>query len=373
MAWVFIGMENWDAASDALAAVTTPDAEILTLRAMIELHGGNLSTANSLLHQAIGIDPDYPAALYNLALLNRDELFDTRQALEFFARFRRAADGEPRALQSSEEFMNPGGVARKAIAVPRSQDPAAARITEEAREAVEKGQYDAALFLLKDAVVRFPDDPNTLWELAALYEQHIGNTERARELFAEFSDRFPRDPRTERASARAGEEATPGGTRVLTAKEHIVAGSELYKQKKWQAAADSYKKAFQMDRDAYTAAYNLGLCYRHLGDNDRASEALKAAIRLKSDLLDARYLLSLTERQREHIDLAVVQLQEIVRIDPTYAKAHYLLGVIRADQKRVDSACAHFKSYLDLVPTGSSATQAKRYIEQGQSARHTGH
>ena len=353
--------------------ITTPDAETLTLRSTIELHDGNLSSANSLLQQAIGLDPDYPAALYNLALLNRDELFDTRQALEFFARFRRVADGEPRALQSSEEFMNPEGGVKKAIAVPISQDPAAARITQEARDAVAKGQYDAALFLLKDAAVRFPDDPNTLWELAALYEQHIGNTERARKLFAEFADRFPRDPRTQRASERAGEGATPGGpARFLTAKEHIAAGSALYEQKKWQEAAENYKRAFQMDRNAYTAAYNLGLCYRRLGDNDRASEALKAAIRLNGDLLDARYLLSLTQRQRGHADLAVAQLQEIVKIDPAYAKAHYLMGGIRADQKHVDSANAHFKRYLELVPTGTSATQARQYLQQSQSARQTG-
>lgn len=360
MAWIFIDMENREAARKALNLLKNPSSRLFSLMALVENKDGNTGAARAFLERALQSDPDYPPALYNLAVLNRSDPDNTRKALEIFKHFKSLAGNNPHAELTAEEFMNTtyaGNAATTQSTAPNKQVTAKIK---EAKNAIAKGDLDVALVILKKAVTAYPDNADAFWELAVFYNKHIGKKKRARNLFIKFNRLFPNDPRSvDPVSAQSLPDID-----LLSAQDHINNGLLYYKKKDWENAVRSYRMAVSADENSVAAAYNLGLAAKAMGNLSQASTSFRAAVRLKPDMLEARYMLALTERARKRTNDAIQQLEKIIQLNHDYSKAHFLLGVLFADSGQKEKAHTHFKGYLRLSPTGSSAAYAKRYINK---------
>jgi len=366
MAWVFISMENWEAARDALLLVREPSPRLLSTMALVENRDGETGAARSLLDRALELNPDYAPALYDLAVLNRDTPGGAREALEYFKHFKRVAGDNPRAEAGVEEFMTPTHADAPTTSESGTPNEQAAAKLRKARKAISEGLFDMALLTLKETVAAYPDNADALWELAMLYEKHVGKKERARKLIIEFHRLFPLDQRAAEAGLPSSSSQAPRetGSKSLSAQDHISKGLAFYNRKDWRNAARCYREALRIDGESAAAAYNLGLALKALGSLDQAATAFRTAIRLKDDLLEARYMLALTGMDLKRTDEAIEQLGEILRMNPDYSQAHFLLGILLADEREDDKARTHFERYLQLSTNGSSAAYAKRWLKE---------
>jgi tetratricopeptide (TPR) repeat protein len=399
LAHVLLDTGNAQGAHQLLTAIDTPSETTLTLMARAAYKAGSSDLARSYLGRALELNSDYPPALYNLAFLCRDVYTQPREALAYYKRFRAAAPNNVHAAETPQAFINMAEAPKPApptpeptlvpvppTPAPRPEPPPVTQhttppgptVTElltKADKALRQNNTDIALFTLKDAVKKYPDSADALWALIQIYDKHLADSDQVKALGSRFSKRFPNDPR---ATVKTPTQATPSTkhqTPVTVSptplppqvENDFHAGLAYYANKDWDAAVASYQKALKAEPTSSRSAYNLGLALKAKGDLDRAAKAFALALQLEKDMPKALYMLGLTEMQQNHNSIALSQLNRLIRVQPDFAKAHYLLGRIYRDEGRPDMSVIHFERFLHLNPTGSSADNARRWLEHHQS------
>ncbi len=412
LAHLLIKTGNEQGARQVLSNVEAPTATTLTLMAMAAYKAGSSDLARSYLGRALDLSADYPPALYNMALLWRDEYNTPREALSYYKRFQSVAPTDPRAAEPPQAFLGTADtvppVAAPPLAAadadvvappptPQSQpapepkpgpkpepkpglsDAAVQKLITEATQALENGNADTALHILKDTVLQAPDNADAIWALAELYNKHLGFKARADRIYTTFTERFPNDPRVANVPAReahpptsAAPKPTPSPTRTplpvatagIAGETHFRTGLAHYDNKDWNRAIASYREALRADPKSASSAYNLGLAYKAQGDLEKAAKAFALALGLEKDMPKSLYMLGLTEMQRGRNPAALAQLNRLLRVQPSFAKAHYLLGLIYLDEGRPDMATIHFERLVHLAPTDPSADHARRWLAQ---------
>ena len=358
---------DWSRAADALALALNEDPHspsLLTSQARVQRQLGEADTARSLLHKALESDPGYVPALFGMAVVMK-EAGDTAQAETYFRRLLTASDTGPEA-DSARAFLGRGATA----AAP--DDPAthvtaaegAQRLVRAARRAVERREYESALFNLKRAAESYPDEPDALWELALLYDRHLGFKDRAAEYYREFRKRFPADPRV--AHIPALPQAVPHKTPAETAREAFARGLTAYEARDWAVAIREFKQALAFDRNYADAAYNLALACNAAGQLDDAREHFLQALKLRPDTPGARYMVAVIARTQGRTDEAATQLKLLLADRPGYAKAHLLLGYVYQDGGKHTESRRHFEQYVELAPDGPSAQRIRQWLNSTQ-------
>jgi len=396
LAHVLIDSGNPQGAHQVLSGVQSPSATTLTLMALAAHKAGSSDLARSYLGRALQLDENYPPALYDLALLCRDAYATPREALAYYKRFQAVAPDERRAAEPPQTFISmavedieesfeppvgPDTVEEEAkeeiVSVTPAPPPPAPRPVEDpvpallakAALALDKGNADEALMVLKATVSEHPNNPDAVWALMQLYDNHLGFRTRAAELHTMFCDMFPNDPRAVRkppppapATTEQPLEATPGESQFHAGLAYYAAGD-------WDAAIAAYREALTAEPKSARCAYNLGLAHKAKGDIENAMKAFSLALQLQKDMPKALYMLGLTEMQSGRNAGALAQLNRLLRVQPDFAKAHYLLGRIYRDEGRPDMTVIHFERFIHLEPTGPSADSARRWLEQHRNEK----
>jgi tetratricopeptide (TPR) repeat protein len=191
-------------------------------------------------------------------------------------------------------------------------------------------------------------------------------------------------------------------------------GEAFLDQGQIDAAAESLRKALQIDPDSPEALNNLGRALDRKGDKPEAIECWLAAIRVKPDyarahgnLANALHASGRWEEARRHfmdglrdpsdavvrfnygtalaergaIDEAEKQLAGAVRLDPTLADAHLNLGNIQAMRHQPAQAVVHFRNALRARPDfgrarlnlGIALMQSGRTAEAMEQFREASH
>jgi len=427
LAHVLIENGNEHGARQVLSNVETPTATTLTLMAMAAYKAGSSDLARSYLGRALDLSADYPPALYNMALLWRDEYNTPREALSYYKQFQSVAPNDPRAAGPPQAFLAMGDADIPAAEPPPptatdddtatataepptppptptpdpdpepipdpQPDPAVIiieKLIAKAAEAVQNGNTDTALLVLKDAVKQAPDNADAVWALAQLYDEHLGFKSRADQLYKAFTKQFPNDPRVadipaleppspppsssdSQATDSTASAPPPANTGTPDTAEpegetHFRTGLAHYANREWDKAIAAYRMALAADSKSASSAYNLGLAYKARGDMEKAAKAFVVALGLEKDMPKALYMLGLTEMQQGRNPAALAQLNRLLRVEPGFAKAHYLLGCIYRDEGRPDMATIHFQRLIHLAPSDPSANHARRWLTQQQGA-----
>ena len=183
---------------------------------------------------------------------------------------------------------------------------------------------DAAIQQLEAAERINPSDPETHQELALLLEK-AGDKERAGaeriRLAALKSDRDK-----ESAIARFNQEAN----------QYLLAGNA-------KAAAESYKKALQLNPRDPKLHYNLSLALDKLGDLSSERKELERAVKLDPRVAVAQNQLGLLALHSGQNAEAELRFQKTLAINPTFAEAQSNLGVLYSQEGKNTEAASLFQ------------------------------
>ncbi len=362
IARLFIEQRNTDGALDVLDDIPAPDARTRVFKAMAHYRAGRTDRALVELNRAQELAPHYPPALYNLAILHRDARLDPEAALRHYEAFRKAARTHPLARHDSQTFLaaNPRLADMQQPDTTPPTTPADSPEPETlaaAREAVAAADYEAAVILYEQAVNERPDRPDALWEMADVFEHHLGFEVRAIELRRRFRRMFPTDP-------RGADMELPDEPPAQRAQTFFDEGMQHLNADRAGAAAAAFRRSLDLDPESPGAAYNLGLAEHRRGNPAAAVAALEQAAARDPDMPDAVYMIALIERERGNTARAVARLNHLLRRHPDYASAHMLLGLIYRDNERPREAAAHFEQVIALEPDGPSARFARAWLDR---------
>jgi tetratricopeptide (TPR) repeat protein len=140
-------------------------------------------------------------------------------------------------------------------------------------------------------------------------------------------------------------------------------GAELIRQRRWEAAAQSFRRAIEHNPQFENAYYNLGLAYSQLGDYELAKDAYMQTLAIKPDHIQARYNLALLYLQTRDLPSAAALASDVARRDPRFAAAHYLLGQIYAERpETLPLARAAYARFLELEPNHPAAAVVRHWL-----------
>lgn len=385
------------------AAARHPDSSRLaTAVAVARWRLGDAETAGDLLDRVRERDPDYPAAVYNMALFQRDEMQDTRRARQLFEHYltlesgigrendaRRALaqldkERDRRLQRDDPPFPSAGDVPRSPF---ESSSP---RQINRANAAMHRGDLDEAYIHLQAAIRNDPDDAHALWVLGEFVEDHLRVEERAARVWQDFVNRFPDDPRAGEARQRlrrltAGDPAEVAhfppreDTDTLRlgfnreprrdpegARREFQRGMQYQADRDMERAIFHFTRAIEKDDSLINAYIQLARAYEADGDPHLAADACRYALRLRPDLSATRLQLARLLLRQGLRSPALAQLETVLRQAPETAEAHLLTGMLlRADPERREQARYHLEQYLALEPAGEHARRTRDWLRSG--------
>ncbi|MDD5200468.1 MAG: tetratricopeptide repeat protein [Terrimicrobiaceae bacterium] len=133
--------------------------------------------------------------------------------------------------------------------------------------------------------------------------------------------------------------------------------NQLFNQDRLGEARAIYAEIAQKAPQSHTAAVNLGITERQLGDFPQAITAFKRALELKADDPFALTNLGKTEYSSGDLSAAVETLQKAVTADSGNHVAHYLLGAALNQNGDQEGARREVNRALDLKPGYLPAVQ----------------
>lgn len=419
---LLISGQRWNEAHDTLKRLNelTPDSPwVLTSLAVVTYNRNENSNTQLLLAKALGIDPAYPPALYNMAIFSRDRLKQPEAAADFFQRYLKVAGDDPHAGSAraalaalTKPSSEPSGPkpsvpapARPSAAVsgqatgehkpaapaaqpapeskPKPPAPvapkpsvdgeraaSAAQLVSRAQRAVERDAFDEALVMLQQAAGIDPRNADALWQLAELYEKRLGYAEKAADVYARFRREFPDDPR-----AKGAAPAAPPASAIQkppasmgTAREAWIAGQISHREGNLAAAALYYKRALALDERNTDAAFNLGLILKKDGQLVAARDAFLQALRFNPGHAEAGYMVALVYRDLGERKKAVAQVKKTLRVKPDYAAARLLFGLLFMDERDYAAAREQFVMALRASPDAQFAAKARTFLRNAERA-----
>lgn len=317
--------------------------------AAIEIREGRQREAFGRLMKVLDQHGDYPPALYNLAVLYRDELKNKEYAARFFTRFINAAPDDPRAA-IAHEFLQP----------PVSTKNVSAELVEKARAAMKRKANYAAREFLKQALSEDPKNVDALWEMAVLHDKIDADSDTVLTWYEQFLKLNPNDPRAAEALRRVETLKRPPQETVdlpdnATAEQLCKEGYRRYEKEDIKGAIEYYRRALAKDGKHLKSLYNLGVAYRAEKNLAMARDVLTRACITAPDFAEAGVVLAKVNMELRDNTGAIEQLNRVLRLRPDYADAHRLLGEVYRLENKPEYAEMHFKLYTELTKEGAAS------------------
>lgn len=126
-------------------------------------------------------------------------------------------------------------------------------------------------------------------------------------------------------------------------------------QQKYSEAANSYRKALQLQPGIPDLLFNLGIVLGHLEQFDEAEKSYLEAIRLNPRFFEAYGNLGTLYQRQGKLNDAIQNYQKGLRINPQDPRGHFNLGTALRDQGKLDDAISHFHEAIRLFPNYADA------------------
>jgi len=335
-------------ASDA--AATPPSPEEYCRQGERLAREGEPDRAAAVYRQCLEQSPDYPPAFLGLgkALLDAGDYSEAETALNQARQLDPAAPagqylGRVYILRGAgalasgrfEESMEYYRKARQEGLVEEAEEGLWKARHNYYRRLREEGDHQAAALQLEKCLLLRPEVEEDYLELAELYGEELGRSDRARHYYQKYLEAFPRGKFADRAGEKLRpsppapsvppDPAAPPPARELSGIEHYNRGAVYQREGKYPAAREEYLKAVRSRPDLYQAFYNLGIIYHREGRTDRALAAFKEAARLNPDFPQVQ--LSLFNLYYHHYrmkNLARPHAQRYIELAPDTPQAREL-------------------------------------------------
>lgn len=149
---------------------------------------------------------------------------------------------------------------------------------------------------------------------------------------------------------------------------YVQLGEIQSRQKTWDVAEASYKKAIEIDPKSAEAWDGLAALYNSTSKFDLAADAVAKAMALQAasgggDATSA-YNNGAIMMNSGKIAEAKAQFQRAIQLDPKMAEAHFQLGMTFINEGNVGEAIKSLEQYLALAPAGPNAQMAKDMLPE---------
>jgi len=161
-------------------------------------------------------------------------------------------------------------------------------------------------------------------------------------------------------AVRAAEDQTQ------TLQSFLAEARDAQSRKDFRAAAESYRKAVQLDASIPELWTNLGLMYHESGKSPEAIQSFQQAIRLNASLFVPQLFLGIEYLESKHPDMAIPCLENAARLNPRDVQAALSLGKAYAMQGRGERAAESYLRATALAPNDGNAWLAlgTAYLQQ---------
>src|SRR6201987_3524773 len=116
--------------------------------------------------------------------------------------------------------------------------------------------------------------------------------------------------------------------------------TEFARQKSWDQAIATYRKALELKPDDPLTHYDLALALKYKGEAKQAVDEFESALRLNPKWADAEYGLGAAFYDLHDLPAAAKELQTAIRLAPADAAAHRLPARLYLEQRNASSARA---------------------------------
>src|SRR5215471_16698052 len=148
--------------------------------------------------------------------------------------------------------------------------------------------------------------------------------------------------------------ATHSAARIQTTPTALQAREEAYRannlgvalleQFKHKEAADSFRRALQLDPKLALARINLAIALFNIPDLPAAQREAQAAIAMAPNAPQPHYILGLIAKSQARMEDAVGPFQQVLKLDPNDVGANVNLGQIYSQQRKYPEAIAAFRT-----------------------------
>jgi len=132
-------------------------------------------------------------------------------------------------------------------------------------------------------------------------------------------------------------------------------GVALLEQFKYKEAADSFRRALQLNPKLALARINLAIALFNVPDFPGAQKEAQAALALSPDAPQPHYILGLIAKSESRPADAIAEFQSVLKIDPNDTGANVNLGQILSQQRKYPEAIAAFRTALAAEPYNATA------------------
>jgi len=117
----------------------------------------------------------------------------------------------------------------------------------------------------------------------------------------------------------------------------------------------SYQKAISIDPDFIEVYFNLGNIFQELNQLKDAVKYYEKAIKIKSNYPEAHNNLGSVFKELKEFDLAIKSYQMAINIKPDYAEAYNNIGIVYKELGQLDDAIKSHEKALNIIPDYAEA------------------
>jgi len=241
-----------------------------------------------------------------------------------------------------------------------TEDPLAP-LLQQARDAMDKMDFAAALEPLQKYIEQRPDDPYAHFQLGYSY----AGLKRPADAKTEFSRAIALDPKMAAAHLNLGlvlMDTDPGAAaeafqnaaqlQPAESRPRFLAGFSLEHAGKLPEAVEQYRSALALAPNDYEIHFALGRVLLRTNDDPGAEAQFQAAVAERGDSAPAHLGLANALLAEKKTAAAIDALGEYLKLNPGDRGAHYDRASALFDLDRYDEALAE----LDLADAGSAPT-----------------
>lgn len=202
----------------------------------------------------------------------------------------------------------------------------AAQLVQDARKALDAGDFDTAAKLLADGIKSDPTNKQAYQMLAQL-QHNLGQTQAELQTYQDWAHNVPGD-------------ALP---HYMMADAYVRAGD--------RTSAYNELTQFQNMSNGSLSGYPMSAgLYRELGMSAEEGSALAAWVQAAPDSSDAHQMLADYERRNGDYNAAIKEYETVLSLAPGTASAYTSLGDIYRRNGQYDTAAQQYQAAIDLQP-----------------------
>ncbi len=377
--------------------INSQSAEAWNAIGLIQVQRGRSRESVQSFNSALKAQPDYAAAILNLAIVQQQALGDRNLALEGYRAYTELKTPPPNLaavlalVKMLEAELNPPPLNRAppspappiAAAKPIATNPTPAKPVVVAAKPTPKPEPTPVVTSAKPIetapVVVANDTPKKVWpEVTPLPPEKnppvqvvkVADAPPVKVAFdAPTAAPKPQvvQPKPRPVIARYAYHSPlkPKAGKRADAEPFFAQGLDAQSQKQLPEALAAFRAAAKADPSYFKAHYNLAWTAYALKDWPTALEAYENALALDADSAIARYNFALSLKQAGYPLDAANELERMLAKNPNDAAAHFSLGNLYAQQLGAPQlARPHYLRVLDLQPEHPQAQQMRFWLTE---------